>query len=143
VLVEVAFPADAVPPGTIELAWEKRLVPARLLGASPRVDAHLQRPSNFYLCDEPAIPSGLTLPVVSRPAGARGVLVPEDAVVWYGGHAWVFVETAAGRFRRTAIGAADHVTGGFVEATLKPGTRVVVRGAGQLLSEQNKPAVEE
>ncbi|MGH7095152.1 MAG: hypothetical protein ACREFB_16685, partial [Stellaceae bacterium] len=102
-------------------------------------DPRLQGVSYFYR----AAAGGGMLPglrlVVSlktKPA-ERGVIVPERAVVWLQGRAWIYLRTGPTRFERRAI-AADRPApgGGFIISGLPPRAEIVVRGTQMLLSEE-------
>jgi multidrug efflux system membrane fusion protein len=143
-LVELAFTGDAPPPATLTLqSAAHRPRTARFLAVSPRVDARLQRAAYDYLVSPAAeFPVGLSIEVTGRADAAAGVLVPTRAVVWDNGTATVFVEDRAGHYAPRPISAAVRVDEGFIERDLPPGTRVVVAGAQQLLSQIHKPAAE-
>jgi hypothetical protein len=66
----------------------------------------------------------------------EGVLIPPSAVVWKDGKAWVYVERGEGSFVRKQVSADAQAVGSFVVSNLPAGTRVVVRGAQLLLSEE-------
>ena len=140
VVVEAALPEGGHPPTITLRRDDGGLVPARLLSSSQRVDPRLQRPTFFYLAPAANLPVGMTLQVIVSSAAAGGVFVPLPAVVWLGGEAAVFVERAPGRYVRTPIDPSTPVAGGYLDRQIAPGTRIVVRGAEQLLSEQYKPA---
>jgi hypothetical protein len=142
VLLEVAFTMPIAPPPAIRVAGASgQQVAARHLAPSPRVDARLLKPSQFYLAPGGDLPVGL-VSAVSAPVAARGVLLPEPAVVWNGAQALVFVEDRPGHYVEHPVSASRPVPGGFLEQTLAAGQRVVVSGAQQLLSEQHKPEAE-
>lgn len=144
VLIEVALPAAVRHPSTITLHRDDGgTTRARFVAASPRMDPRLQRPSLFYIADDTALPTGMTLPVIMPGAPSAGSLIPLQAVVWHDGAAAVFVEQSPGKYLRTRIDTSQPVADGYLDASIAPGTRVVTRGAEQLLSEQNKPAVTE
>ena len=70
-------------------------------------------------------------------ASLPGVEVPNAAVVQWEALAWVYLERAPGKFARVRISTEHAVPGGWrVDQGLAPGDRVVVTGAGQLLSEE-------
>ncbi|MBV9494181.1 MAG: hypothetical protein JOZ54_08040 [Acidobacteria bacterium] len=144
-LLELAFQSDATPPATVTVrsaGGRERVV--HLLGAAPRVDARLQHAAFDYLATPASeFPVGLSVEVLARPANAtNGALVPSRAVVWDDGAATVFVETSPEKYEPKRIAATTRVDEGFVENGLAIGTRVVVEGAQQLLSERHKPAAE-
>ncbi|HZU88972.1 MAG TPA: efflux RND transporter periplasmic adaptor subunit [Stellaceae bacterium] len=84
---------------------------------------------------QPGVPIGTTISA-SLPAGPQrvGVVVPWSAVLWRDGRALVLRVDAGDRFQPVPIATDVPATGGyFVSASLSPGDRVVVRGAGLLL----------
>jgi len=102
---------------------------------TPRVNARLLRASHYYLiAPASAFPVGMTIDIRGTRASAKGVVVPASAVVWVNGVATVFVEDTPEHYSKHPISATTHVPEGFIEASLAPGTRVVVEGAQQLLA---------
>jgi membrane fusion protein, multidrug efflux system len=70
----------------------------------------------------------------------NGAFVPSGAVVWFAGQPWVYVQEGPARFVRQPLGNAGQVEGGYVATNgLRPDERVVARGAGLLLSEEQRP----
>ncbi|MEI6633015.1 MAG: hypothetical protein WCP22_04255 [Chlamydiota bacterium] len=83
----------------------------------------------------PPVP-GTMLPV-ALPAGPEeaGYLIPDSAVVWTDGKAWVYMRRDGNRFSRREIAADTRGRGGwFVAGGFSPGEQVVVTGAQLLLS---------
>ena len=114
---------------------------ATIISAAAQSDPRFQTPSYYALAKaNPALLPGASLPA-SLPSGPslQGVAVPDEAVVRADGRAFVYVATAAGDFVRRPI-ATDTPTasGWLVRQGLVPGTRVVVRGAQLLLSQELK-----
>ena len=68
-----------------------------------------------------------------------GVTVPRAAIVRHEGEAFIYVATKDGEFTKKEI-ELEHPTpdGWFVHEGLKPGDKIVVSGAQQLLSEESK-----
>lgn len=114
---------------------------ARAVYPAPTVDPRMQGRSFLVWIDSP---SGIARPGAAVTAwlptaknSERGVIVPLSAVVRYAGRAWVYQELRPGRFTRRRLAVAESTRGGyFVTAILRPGMRVVVRGAQTLLSEE-------
>ena len=149
-LIELALPPDTrVPaPPTISLRPSGRAaMSATLLGPAPRTDAVVQGPTWYYrVAVDTARADALRIgarfaATVSEPGSARsGVRIPAAAVIWYAGQPWIYVETAAGDFRRQPLPQSAHgAAGWFVSAGLRPGQRVVVHGGELLLSQELKP----
>lgn len=116
---------------------------ASLVSASPQSDPTTEGPTFLYRA--PAI-----LPVGSKvvaylPTGlstTRGVVIPEPAVLWFGGQPWVYVQQGKERFvRRPVVDQSPYDGGFFVAAGFTPGERVVTRGAQLLLSEEQRPPI--
>ena len=129
---------------TIQLSGGAHLA-AHRIAALPQVDPRLQAPAFLYWVPaHTGLVSGLNLPV-SLPAGPpqRGVVVPQSAVVWTQGSSWCYVETAPGKFTRTALSTANPTPGGwFVTETIAPGARLVTGGAQTLLSEEFRSQIQ-
>jgi hypothetical protein len=142
VLVQVVSPVQ--PPRRVQIQTPDGDVPATFVSASPRTDPRVQGRSWLYLAPAGAIVPGMNLTASIAAANVQnGALAPRDAVVWTGGRAWVYVEKAPGQFARRPIDATVPMGDGFFVTTLQPGQRVVTVGAQELLSEENKPKVEE
>ncbi len=149
-LVRVAWPADVPGPPTevgVSLATEgARGIRARLVGSAPTADPVTRLPAYLYRAerDWPGARPGaaVVVAVADRSAPARGVVVPDRAVVQWEGLAWVFVERGSGRFGRVRVATDRPVPGGFLaEGELAAGDTVVVQGAEQLLSEEFRARV--
>jgi hypothetical protein len=129
---------------SIELPNEK-ISHADFVSAYPIVDSRIQSPSFLYLTPATAaLAPGMSL-VVSFPAGpsTRGVIVPGNAIVWWEGKAWTYVQTAPDRFARSEVSTDSPVADGwFVSKGLTPGDKVVVRGSQQLLSEEFRTQIQ-
>ncbi len=118
-----------------------RLVAARKLSASPQIDPSIQGSPYFYAIDS-ILPVGTrtTAHIPLKGKGRQGLLIPENAVIWYGGQQWAYVKTAADRFTRRYMPSALAVDGGFVVTNgFRAGDEVVIRGAQLLLSEELRP----
>ncbi len=116
-------------------------IPARKLSASPQSDPAIQGDPWFYAAER-ALPIGTrtTAHVPSGDKSTPGLLIPESAVVWYGGQPWVYVRTDADRFTRRYVPSASAVDHGFVvTGSFRAGEEVVTRGAQLLLSEELRP----
>jgi len=148
-LVRVAWPADVPgPPAEVGISSVEggRAVRARLLGAAPAADPVTRLPAYLFRAERgwPGARPGaaVVVAVPDRGAPARGVLVPDRAVVQWEGLTWVFVERGAGRFGRVRAPTDRPVAGGFLaSAGLLAGDTVVVEGAEQLLSEEFRARV--
>jgi multidrug efflux system membrane fusion protein len=122
-------------------ANEKRRLPAQLVSPSPQSDPVIQGSAFIYRAAAP-LPSGTRivayLPTAKK--GTPGMVVPADAIVWYGGQPWAYVQINAEQFARYPVAEQSPMQGGFfVTQGFKADQRVVVSGAQLLLSEELKP----
>ena len=115
--------------------------PARKISASPQADPAVQGSPYFYMAEH-ALPVGtrVSARVPQEAASTAGLLVPESAIVWYGGERWVYAKTAPNRFTRRYLPAPVTTDRGVVvTGGLRAGDEVVVQGAELLLSEELRP----
>jgi hypothetical protein len=141
-LVQVTFPPEiAEPPRTITLELPGHHVDeARFVSALPQVNTQIQSPNFLYLAPQRAgLAVGANL-VALVPVGrlSRGTVVPESAIVWWQGAAWVYQQTSSGTFARRAVPTDNPVDGGyFVSAGAIPlESKLVTTGASALLSQE-------
>jgi len=120
-------------------------VTADFVSPFPRVDPRIQGVSLLYLAPaRPGLVPGVN-PVARFGVGRleSGVVVPQPAVVWWQGNAWVYRETVTGDFARTRVPVSTPARGGyFVTRGLAPGDRIVVGGAQTLLSEEFRAEIQ-
>ena len=145
-LVQITLPAGhAAAPQTVSLEMPGEVfAPAHLISQFPRVDPRLQGTSFLYeLPAHRGLAPGMNL-VAHLSIGRiqQGVIVPQAAVVWSEGKAWVYEQTGPNRFtRRAVITDTPASKGFFVARGLSSGDKIVVRGAQLLLSEEFRPKV--
>lgn len=66
-----------------------------------------------------------------------GALVPTAALVLSGGKYWCYVEKKPGKFARTEVDLSRPASGGYVVTDeIKPGDKIAVTAAGQLLAKE-------
>ncbi len=147
-LVQVTLPtgAGSTAPRTISLeVAESTQIGAKLISPFPRVDPRIQGISLLCITrDHSGIAPGLNL-IARWPVGRpmRGVLIPQSAIVWWRGNAWVYQQTAPGRFVRRLVSAETPLANGlFVASGFSPGDEIVVRGAQALLSEEFRSQIQ-
>lgn len=144
VLLRVTLPLDdgiAAPARIIIDANDKRRLPAQLVSPSPQSDPVMQGNAFIYRAAAP-LASGTRIAAYLPTAkqGSPGMLVPANAIVWYGGQPWAYVQINARQFARYPVAEQSPMQGGFfVNRGFKAGQRVVVSGAQLLLSEELKP----
>lgn len=114
---------------------------AELLGPAPNTDPQVQGQGFLFLLKHASQPPGTALAGwLKIPGEAQaGVIVPREALLRHEGEVFVYVQTAAEMFERKEIELErPMVAGWFVREGLKPGDKLVVVGAQQLLSEELK-----
>lgn len=141
-VVRVSLDEDTKPPEQISLNGPGNdSVTAVKLSASPQSDPIVQGRPFFYLADT-ALPTGTRLSAKIPLADDRpGLLIPSDAVLWYGGQRWVYARKSTGSFQRRPVpeGAFPSNDGLIVGNGFGAGEQIVVRGAQLLLSEELRP----
>ena len=121
VLLRVAMPSGtgvAKAPATVRVAAnDGSSRTASLVSPSPQADPRIQGATFLYAAPADGLLPGTTL-TAYLPTGAEraGGVVPAAAVVWWQGEAWVYVQTAPGRFVRRKLPAAAN------SGTRRPGT---------------------
>ncbi|MCW3663686.1 metal transporter [Burkholderia cenocepacia] len=144
VVLRVTLPASfgMTPPERIAVDTpDGRAVPAQRLSASPLADPAVQGSPWLYVADA-ALPANLrtSARVPTSSQTVSGLLIPEQAVVWYGGQTWAYVRTAPERFTRRYVPAGSEGGHGFmVTSGFHAGDQIVTQGAQLLLSEELKP----
>ena len=113
-------------------------VALRFVGRSPRAAKRIAGQSSFYLMDRTSsAPIGTPLAVLlDTGPPENGVVVPRSAVVWSGGNAYVYRQTAPSTFAAVPIGTAQPTDDGYFvpEQVLPPAAKIVTAGAELLLS---------
>ena len=83
-----------------------------------------------------AVVAWLTLPGEEE----KGAIVPREAIVRHEGEAFVYLQTGDEKFERKEIELEHPLAAGWFVEHLKPGAKIVIAGAQQLLSEELKGA---
>ncbi|MES2364274.1 MAG: hypothetical protein V4563_00120 [Pseudomonadota bacterium] len=146
VLLSVALPASetaGTPPPTLHIgapgSAETQVI-ARFISPSPLADPVIQSPAYFYLVPRGGLRTGMRIDAW-LPAGQSrtGVIIPNQAVVWYANRPWVYVQTDATHFVRREISVDVPAHGGWFVAHWQGGERVVTKGAALLFSQEFQP----
>jgi len=144
VLLRITVPLDesTTAPARIKIdANDKQRFPAQLVSPSPQSDPVIQGSAFIYRAAAP-LASGTRIAAYlpTSKQAAHGTVVPADAIVWYGGQPWAYVQINDQQFARYPVAEQSPMQGGFfVTRGFKADQRVVVSGAQLLLSEELKP----
>ena len=141
-LVKVTLPSGTVtaPPESASVVMSGG--PGTQLGfISPATstDPRFQGVSYFYKApaESGLLPGSHVEVALTIKAAGGGLLVPEGAIVWLQGKAWIYLRIGETSFeRREIITDRPAPEGGYVVAGLPADARIVVRGAQMLLSEE-------
>lgn len=126
------------PTATGTIGLETR-IPLTFISLATSTDPAIQGISYFYKTPAmdgvlPGLNLFVSLPVATGP---KGVVVPQSAVVWLEGKAWVYLRTGPDTFiRREIAPGAPGPHGGYIVAALPARDPIVVVGAQMLLSEE-------
>ena len=142
-LAQVVYPPGEIAEAPAVLSIRspgQHLTKARLVSSFPQVNPQIQGISFLYLLPaRPGMAVGMNLAALV-PVGQTqsGTIVPEDAVVWWQGAAWVYEQTSPTEFVRHAVPANDPVSEGYFVPgnTFSLGTKLVTIGASELLSKE-------
>jgi hypothetical protein len=123
---------------------DSRILEGQVLGYAPAASRGQSFQISVENTDLSLRPGALVEANLELPGeAAHGVIVPADAVIRLGGTAYVYLQTAEEQFTRTPIKTNAPVTDGwFVASGLSEKDRVVVTGAGSLLSEELRAQIE-
>ncbi|MCX6355032.1 MAG: hypothetical protein NTZ78_09040 [Candidatus Aureabacteria bacterium] len=143
-LIQVALaagnPAPASRVSARVTAPDGTFLTAALVSPLPLPVAAASRGSAAYFYLAPADAAALapgTMLTVDVPEGPEtaGVIIPETAIVYYEGAAWVYIQTEPDRFSRRTVSPETPVPGGwFAPGGFTPGEIVITDGAQLLLS---------
>ena len=148
VLLQVTLPIDAATPAKdttlqIEPAGSQRQsVQAFFVAPAPQTDATIQGKTFFYRAPAEHLRAGMRINArLSEPGKEqRGVIVPDNAVVWYANQPWIYRKQGDDKFVRTLVSTETEIgnNGWFNASGLQPGDAVVTSGTQLLLSEEFK-----
>jgi hypothetical protein len=127
----------------LTLADESKAVPAELVGRAPNVDPQLQGKGFLFLLKTNSVqlaPGAAVSGFLEFPGESQsGVELPRNAMVRVNGATWVYLQTGDQSFERREVKLDSPLSQGwFVREGLKPGDKVVIVGAQELLSEEKK-----
>ncbi|HEY0548752.1 MAG TPA: hypothetical protein VGF13_04065 [Verrucomicrobiae bacterium] len=115
-------------------------IAAEFLGAAVSADPQTLGRGFLFLIKGKALPvNAAVIAYLSLPGETeKGVIVPRDAIVRHEGEAFVYVQSGDEQFERKEFEREHPLAKGWFTEAFKPGVKVVVTGAQQLLSEELK-----
>ena len=117
---------------------------AYFISAAPFSDNTLQGETYFFRTNGNKIRIGMRLYVWLPNTGftGEGVNIPAEAIVWYAGKPWAYIQVDEERFsRRSLLNPIQASDSWLVKENFKVGEKIVVSGAQTLLSEEFKYAI--
>lgn len=119
-------------------------VTGSFVGRAPRIDPRMQSASYFYIATANSLTPGMNLLALMPTKNiVEGVFVPQSAVVWWQGKAWIYVQKKELQFARREIQTDRTVSGGFITHTgLTQNDQIVVEGAQMMLSEELRSQIQ-
>ncbi len=117
-------------------------IDAEFIGAAVSADPQtLGRGFLFLIKGKPLPVNAAVIAYLSLPGETqKGVIVPRDAIVRHEGEAFVYVQRGDEQFERKVLELEYPLAKGWFTEAFKPGVKVIVTGAQQLLSEELKGA---
>lgn len=123
------------------------LAKATLFSEAPLANQTIQGVTYYYTAESNKLRSGMRLTVqmdedASQNSNSKesGLLIPNSAVVWYGGKAWIYKKQDNENFVRLPISTERPYKGGWFNESsiIKADDEIVTSGAQLLLSEEFK-----
>ena len=117
---------------------------AYLISSAPFSELNLGGETYFLRTPAEQLRIGMRLHVWLPGTGysGTGVSIPNEAIVWYAGQAWAYVQLDEETFSRRSLPEARRTGSGWlVNDNFAIGDRIVIRGAQTLLSEEFKWAI--
>ncbi|MDO9204487.1 hypothetical protein [Methylotenera sp.] len=150
VLIQTTLPFDATEPlekSSIMIAptaAPSHTIRAYYISRAPFSNATIQGKTYFYRANSTELRAGMQINAINATSNKSlaGVIVPNDAIIWYAGKPWVYRKTGEEQFSRLPIKTDIEVeTGWFYQGNLKENDEVVTSGAQLLLSEEFKSQI--
>jgi hypothetical protein len=150
VLLQITLPFDAAEPTSssqLSIAPTTAIthsIAAQYISPAPTSSATIQGKTYFYHAKATDLRAGMQIKVLSAQSkgGVNGVIVPNTAVIWYGGKPWVYQKLGVEKFSRIPIKTdIEFENGWFNKGKLQANDEVVTSGAQLLLSEEFKSQI--
>lgn len=147
VLVQVSLPLEMESPAkgsTIYIsALNENAPPITATYVSPATASDVSGTGKTFYYSAPAesLRTGMRVsaaPKTTNNSNAKGVLIPNNAVIWHDGKPWIYIKVKSEQFQRIPISADVEVGDSWFNQNVKPDTEVITSGAQLLLSEEFK-----
>ena len=106
------------------------------------VDSSLQGETYYFRIDTGRLRAGMRLDawVPESQTPIDGVMIPDNAIIWYAGQPWAYTQIDVGLYQRVSLKNTLPAAEGLFDerGLLKPGDVLVIDGAQTLLSEEFK-----
>jgi hypothetical protein len=146
-LLQISLPANTrLNPGIHTIAVDDhgrrdQAISATLISPAPQVDPISQGERYFFQTDVRPLSFGARVSawIADGEPGTDGVVIPESAVVWHLGQAFVYIKAENGEFNRRPLATTALGNGGYFAAEgFTAGEDIVTSGAQTLLSQELK-----
>ncbi len=117
---------------------------AYVISPAPFSEMNLQGETYFLRTSAEQLRIGMRLHAWLPGTGysGTGIRIPDEAVVWYAGKAWTYVQVDEETFSRRSLPASQHIGNSWlVNDNFATGDQIVISGAQTLLSEEFKWAI--
>lgn len=150
VLVQITLPYDAPEPDTktgiliAPTASPGQAIRAQFISRAPLSNTAIQGKTYFYRAKSRELRAGMQVTAVSDLPGKNneGVIIPNNAIIWFAGKSWVYQKSGNDQFSRIPVSTDTELDQGwFYHGALKAGDEVVTNGAQLLLSEEFKSQI--
>ena len=124
------------------LAAPEQTTDAAFLATALAADAQTQARGFLFLLQTNTLPANSPVLAWLTFGGeaVKGAIIPRDALIRHEGQAFIYVQTTDETFERKEIELHHPLVAGWFTESFKPGVKVVITGAQQLLSEELKGA---
>jgi hypothetical protein len=152
-LLQITLPPGVVmeevpPEASVEVGDRAQRVAVRYISPATRADPRIQGVTYFYaaFANTGVLPGMNVRAFLASGPPVEGVIVPQQAIVWWAGRAWVYRRLSDTTFSRHPIPTdmpAEKGHGYVVPATtFAPGEAIVVTAAQLLLSEEFRAQIQ-
>jgi hypothetical protein len=119
-------------------------IAAKVLSGATKVDPKTQGEAFVLRCESTQLHPGAAVTALLQTGTSQqqGVTVPDAGMVQFIGKAWTYVQSGTNAFTRQEISTQTPVQGGWFQTNgVKAGAHVIVQGAQELLSEEQKAQI--